>query len=291
MSRRNYLVAMVAVGALTAGCGGQGGTRPGVPDSPQLGSTGSPGPADPVALIGNWRLAEVAEEPDGILRLAPDRVQLFGRCGMLVGSWRADAGGLFVVGMFGASGAEGRTGCAKADRLTPDWLRLVRSYRVEGDTRVLLDGEGALVARLLPGAKPTAGPDLAASEVEPPRATDEVRRWSAPAAALPVTLTPAEADRLVGRWVPASGPERAYVEFGADGEWRGSDGCNRQAGRWIAGPGGALLATTGFSTLIGCDSAPVGAWLSSSWRAGLDGETLVLLDFRGGEAGRLRRAG
>lgn len=291
MGRRSYLVAIVAIGALLAGCAGQGGTQASAPNSTQLGSTGSPGPADPVALIGNWRLAEVAEEPDGILRLAPDQVQLFGRCGMLVGSWRADAGGLFVVGMFGASGAEGRTGCEKAGRSTPEWLRLIRSYRLEGETRVLLDGEGELVARLLPGAKPTAGPNLAASEVAPPKVTDEVRRRFAPAAALPVTLTPADGDRLVGRWLPAPGPETAYVEFGADGEWRGSDGCNGQAGRWIAGPGGALLATTGFSTLIGCDHAPVGAWLSSSWRAGLDGETLVLLDARGEEAGRLRRAG
>ncbi|WP_319460259.1 hypothetical protein [Micromonospora sp. RTP1Z1] len=102
---------------------------------------------------------------------------------------------------------------------------------------MLLDGGGKLVARLLPGAKPTAGPNLAASEVAPPEVTDEVRRQFAPAAALSAMLTPADGNRLVGRWVPAPGPETAYAEFRADGEWRGSDGCNGQAGRWIAGRG------------------------------------------------------
>lgn len=291
MARRNYLLAMVVATALLAGCAGQGGPEASAPETPRLGGGGSPAPADPVALVGNWTLAEVAEEPSGILRIAPDQIQLFGRCGMLVGSWRADAAGLFVAGTFGASGAEGVAGCEKAAESTPPWLRRVTSYRLVGGTPVLLDNQGAPVARLLPGAKPTAGPNLAASEVAPPEITDEVRRRFAPAAALPARLTPADRDRLVGKWVPARGPRTAYVEFRADGEWRGSDGCNGQAGRWVAGPAGALLATTGFSTLIGCDSAPVGAWLSSTWRAGLDGETLVLLDAGAEEVGRMRRVG
>ncbi|OKI63994.1 hypothetical protein A6A27_26070 [Micromonospora sp. CB01531] len=243
-----------------------------------------------MALLGNWTLAGVAEEPHGILRLAPDRMQLFGRCGILVGSWRADTGGLFVAGMFGSSGAEGGRGCDDAPGQNPQWLQRVASYRLEGDTPMLLDADGALVARLLPGATPTPGPYLAASEVAPPEITDEVRRQFAPAAALPATLAPVAGDRLVGKWVPVSGPRTAYVEFKADGEWRGSDGCNGQAGRWVVGSGGAFLATTGPSTQIGCDGVPVGAWLTSSWRAGLAGETLVLLDARSKETGRLRRA-
>ncbi|MCW3814081.1 META domain-containing protein [Micromonospora sp. DR5-3] len=244
-----------------------------------------------MALLGNWTLAGVAEEPRGILRLAPDQIQLFGRCGILVGSWRADAGGFFVAGMFGSTGAEGGRGCDSAPGQNPQWLNRVTSYQLEGETPLLLDADGAVVARLLPGATPTPGPYLAASEVGPPEITDEVRRRFAPAAALPATLTPATRDRLVGKWVPVSGPRRAYVEFKADGEWRGSDGCNGQAGRWVVDPAGAFLATTGPSTLIGCDGVPVGAWLSSSWRAGLDGKTLVLLDAQAKEAGRLRRAG
>ncbi|MEU5724255.1 hypothetical protein ABZ783_20825 [Micromonospora sp. NPDC047738] len=279
---------MVAVGALLAGCAGGTAAEKSPPPALPPGS-GSPGVADPVALLGNWTLAGVAEEPHGILRLAPDRIQLFGRCGILVGSWRADAGGLFVAAMFGSSGAEGGPGCTNAEP-NPRWLQRVTSYRLEGDTPMLLDADGALVARLLPGATPTPGPYLAASEVAPPEITDEVRRQFAPAAALPATLTPAAGNRLVGRWVPVSGPRRAYVEFKADGEWRGSDGCNGHGGRWVVGSGGAFLATTGPSTLIGCDGVPVGAWLASSWRAGLAGETLVLLDARSKETGRLRRA-
>ncbi|MFC6020815.1 hypothetical protein ACFP2T_32180 [Plantactinospora solaniradicis] len=80
------------------------------------------------------------------------------------------------------------------------------------------------------------------------------------------------------------------MELGADGGWSGSDGCNRQSGRWVAGRAGALLATMGPSTLIGCVNVAVGSRLGNAWRAGLDGDVLVLLDPVGGETGRLRRA-
>ena len=60
------------------------------------------------------------------------------------------------------------------------------------------------------------------------------------------------------------------------------------AGRWVGGPEGLLLATTGPSTLMYCPGAPVGAWMSNTGRAGLDGEILVLVDNQGKELGRLR---
>ena len=53
-------------------------------------------------------------------------------------------------------------------------------------------------------------------------------------------------------------------------------------------PGGALLATSGVSTLMACDSqVPVGSWLSTAARAGFDGTELLLIDVDGSPVGRL----
>jgi hypothetical protein len=108
---------------------------------------------------------------------------------------------------------------------------------------------------------------------------------------LPRDLAAMGRDALVGRWVPTEDPRRAYVELRPDGSWDGSDGCNGQSGRWVAGPRGAFLATTGLSTLVACRNVPLGSWLGATWRAGLDRGTLVLLDAGGQELGRLRRVG
>ncbi|MEH0933791.1 hypothetical protein [Micromonospora psammae] len=254
--------------------------------------------ADPVALIGAWKVAEVDEGAGDILRLAPDThdgLLLFSRCGVLMGMWQANVNGLFVAGTSGYSASHDGPGCRPGAGATPAWLRRASAFRVEGGSPVLLDDRGGPVARLLPGAKPTPGPNLLPSLAEPPVVTDEVRRAFAPAAALPAGLTPARRDTLLGRWVPmgvptsSPRPERPHVELRDDGEWRGSDGCNGEGGRWVAGPAGDLLATSGPSTLIGCDNISVGFWLSNASRAGLDGDVLVLLDAQGGETGRLQR--
>ncbi|MFI0791776.1 META domain-containing protein [Micromonospora rubida] len=123
---------------------------------------------------------------------------------------------------------------------------------------------------------------MAASELAPPVVTDAARRALAPAAPLPAALIPVDRRRLAGRWVPTDGHKAAYVEFTADGEWRGSDGCNDGSGRWITAAGGTLLATAGAVTLMYCAaSVPVGAWLWTARRAGFEGAT------RGGRSGTL----
>jgi hypothetical protein len=284
------LGALMTVGALVTGCAAPGGSPaappPGAPTSP------APLPATPLALIGNWTVAGVAEQPDGILRLASGDIRLVDRCGTRYGSWRADAQGLFVAGLFSASLADGAAAACEAEAATtPRWLARAEAYRMDGPTPVLLDRAGAAVARLLPGAQPSPPPDVTASEVAPPEVDRDARRAFPPVAPLPAALTPAARDMLIGKWLPARGSRAAYVEFLAGGAWRGSDGCNGQGGRWVAGPTGALLATGGPSTDIGCDNVPVGAWMAAAWRAGLDGETLVLLDAGAQELGRLRRAG
>lgn len=60
-------------------------------------------------------------------------------------------------------------------------------------------------------------------------------------------------------------------------------------GAWTVGADGRLRATAGVSTMIGCAGVPVGSWLASAGRVGLDGQTLVLLDDDGAELGRLAR--
>jgi hypothetical protein len=62
-----------------------------------------------------------------------------------------------------------------------------------------------------------------------------------------------------------------------DGSWNGSDGCNGKGGRWIAGPPARGWPSRA-QTLIGCDGADVGGWLSGASRAGTAGAELVLLD-------------
>ncbi|MEU8263137.1 hypothetical protein AB0C02_21200 [Micromonospora sp. NPDC048999] len=298
MSRIRYLVAAMAVGTLLVGCGERVGAErdaPGGQATDSGAAMGSP-PGDPVALIGSWTVTEVDGGAGDVLRLASDTdggLLLFGRCGVRMGTWRAAADGLFVADATDGSVSGNARGCGPGTEAADAWLRRAAAFRVDGDSRVLLDGQGVRVARLLPGAKPTPGPNLLPSLAEPPTVTDEARRALASAAALPSTLTPARRDALLGRWVPADGrrdgPQAPYVELRDDGEWQGSDGCNGQSGRWVAGPDGAVLATAGPSTLIGCDNVPVGFWLSAASRAALDGQVLVLFDAQGKETGRLRR--
>ncbi|WP_405114715.1 META domain-containing protein [Micromonospora sp. NBC_01405] len=293
MVRQSYLATLVVFGVLLAGCDGQTGAGS-AGSGPVPGATEASRPLAPEKLVGSWTIADVGDPGAGkILRFAPSGLHLIGSsCGTLGGSWRADVDGVFLADIDTAFSAavEGIPGCERASQDVPGWLRRVTAYQFDGSGRpVLLDDLARPVARLIPGATPTAGPDMMASELVPPVVTDEARQALAPAAALPEALAAVDRRRLAGRWVPTDGHKAAYVEFTADGEWRGSDGCNDESGRWITGAGGTLLATAGSATLMYCvASVPVGEWLWTARRAGFDGATLVLLDAQGKEKGRLR---
>ncbi|MET7866617.1 META domain-containing protein [Micromonospora taraxaci] len=289
------LATLVVMGVLLlSGCARQGHPEAAGPKPPVTGTTGATVPLAPEMLIGSWTLVDVADPGAGtILRLADSELHVIGsHCGTLGGSWLANDEGVFLADVWSASAlaVDSTPGCEKASQETPGWLRSVTAYQFDAaGSPVLLDRRGQTVARLIPGATPTPEPDKADSVLEPPVVTDEARRALAPAVALPATLVPADQRQPVGRWAPKRGHKAAYVEFTANGEWHGSDGCNDQSGRWITAAGGTLLATSRAATLAFCsDSVPIEQWVTTARRAGLDGKALVLLNAQGDETGRLQ---
>lgn len=282
------LLAMAGCGAGTAGEPGDAGAPPGS-TSPPGGPAAPAAPGDPVALVGLWSVRGAAgEEAGAILRLADSGLSIWRKCGLLAGGWRADPAGLFLGSVDSWNGS-----CDLPPDPQPAWLARVAGYRVAGADRLLLDQDGATVARLAPGRRPAHRDDVADSESAPPVVTAELRRLLAPAAPLPAGLRPASAAELTRRWVPADGtaadrPRGPFAQLRADGSWSGSDGCNGQGGRWLAGAGGAFLAVSGAQTQIGCANVNVGSWLSGAARAGIAADELVLLDRSGRELSRLR---
>lgn len=253
-----------------AGCGGS-------TDGPQAPGPGTGGPrapaavasggVDPTILIGSWQVADPGDQSGAVVQFGAGDVQVRADCGRLLGSWRANPLGMFVADIHGWDGqCTGDT--------APQWLATATGFRDHGDGPQLLDRDGEVTARLVPAGTPQPG------ESPEPYATP---------APLPPGLAPADAASLLGRWHPVEPPaSKAFLELAPSGEWSGSDGCNGQGGRWVAGPDGALLATSGVSTLMACDNqVPVGSWLSTAARAGFDGTELVLLDMDGNPVGRL----
>lgn len=302
MRRHRYVIGSIAVAALLlTGCAGRGTSAAPAPVAPT--ATTPTVLQDPIGLIGMWAVTGRGVATDTALRLADDGLWMFHGCEVRYGEWRADQSGLFLADVHGTSMTDDRRcGPAPAPR-APDWLARAGGFRAEGDNRVLLDADGAEVARLRPGARPRGGPDVHRPWLEPPTVTDEARRRFAPVPALPAGLAAPAPDNLIGRWLPLSGPDGRtpapgpggwptppFAELAVDGTWRASDGCNATQGRWAAGSGGAFAATGGVSTLIGCDNVPVGVWLGTARQASLDGDVLVLRDAQGTETGRLRRA-
>ncbi|GGM31189.1 MULTISPECIES: hypothetical protein [Micromonospora] len=289
MRGRGYVVGMLAVGLLLSGCAGRTDGQDAPGDSTVGWDVG-----EPTGLIGSWTVTGL-DGAEPILRLAPDDLSVFEDCGVRLGQWRAHPDGLFVASVSGGLATSRSAGgeCA-GETETPDWLARVTGFRTDGDQRVLLDEQDQQVARLRPGARPSAPPEMSAEQAAPPVVTDQARRDLGPVKELPAALTAPARDAVLGRWAPADGarggPRAAHVELRADGDWRGSDGCNGQGGRWVLGSGGAFLASSGPSTLIGCDNVPVGSWLDGARRIGLDGAVLVLFDAQGAETARLHRA-
>ncbi len=148
------------------------------------------------------------------------------------------------------------------------------------------------MASLTVDGAPVPIPTAAEFYTQPPELTDRVHEYFRAAAALPIGLAPATAAMLEGKWVPVAYTVSTdpHALFEVDGTWTGSDGCNGGAGRWAVGADGEFLATSGPSTLIGCEGAPVPFWVSQATAAGINADGwLLLFDATGTEIGRLER--
>jgi len=289
MRRLLRVLAAASLGA--AACTGGSSTSP-----PLASPAGSPGasasPAspwqhgDPAQLVAAWKV-EVPGSSDHASLVIGDAADgglaLFDACGLLQGDFRASPAGMFIGYLFGGSDA-----CDIA--AAAPWMRKVVAFRLVGQDAQLLDRQGRLVATLLPGAHPTTGPD-ASPDFARGRLTQQLRESFASPPELPSGITAVSAARVVGRWVPLHGswPRPAFVSFATDGKWSGSDGCNGAGGTYVLGPDGLFLATSGPSTLVGCNNAPLASWPAQSRRIGIEKGQLVFTGPDGKVLGRARR--
>ncbi|MBV9293091.1 MAG: META domain-containing protein [Frankiales bacterium] len=290
------LMALLGAALLMSACAEQSPVVRSRPVTPSAPASGPWTPGDPTRLVGSWHLTAAGEDPGAILTIGDresGKLVLFRRCGMFFGGWRANPHGLFIGDLYG-----GDQSCyLPAKNPAWPWLDRVTGFRTDGSAMLLLDRAGATVARLTPGAHPHAGPNDSTTYAGPPVVTKAIRDQVRDPAPLPAGLRPAPASDVLGRWLPVVGHEqkspvadRAFVAFGRDGRYTGSDGCNGAGGRYVVGPDGLLLATSGASTAIGCANSPVSEWPARAGRVGLRHGRLVFVSPTGTILGEVTRA-
>lgn len=266
---------------LVAGCSGSGSGAARQPNGPS-----HPVVGNPLELVGAWHVTGAGEQAGTSLILGSQLI-LFRSCGELFGSWNADEYGDFIGA---ATGGSQRCFLGRHEDSDVAWLRQAVGFRIVGLGRILVDASNKVVARLSPGAHPTAGSDVAPSEASPPVVTPALAHSFMPPAALPSRFQPATTDSVLGRWHavgPTAGNPAAYVEFSTEGRWDGSDGCNGIGGNYAIGPAGELLTTSGASTDVGCDNAPLDTWIGQARRVAVSQGRLVLFDATAHEIGVL----
>ena len=258
------------------------------PDAPPMFGEPVDGESAAIGLVNLWRVTGAEGESDATwLRLDAQEFQLWRDCGMVAGSWAA-TDTLFLGAVWGGMGGT----CADSGIPVVTWLDDVTGYAQTADGYDLLSADGDALASLSIDGAPEPIADAAEFFAQPPELTAEVRAQFRAPAALPAELQPASTDVLMGRWVPAGldVPTDPHVAFEADRIWSGSDGCNGGGGRWAVSDNGEFLATSGPSTLIYCEGAPVPSWVAQTTSAGISPDGLLLLfDASGTELGRLAR--
>lgn len=282
---KRFALPVVAV-LLLAGCAGQANPDDVLPTAPPLITEPGAGESAAIGLVNLWRVANAAgESAETWLRLDANEFQLWRDCGLVMGSWDA-TDSLFLAGVNSASGE-----CATEALPAVDWLESATSFAKTADGYELRANDGEVVASLTIDGAPQPTDTAAELYAQPPEITDDVRSRFAVPAPLGDDFDPAAADALAGRWVPVEKtPTDPHAEFNADGTWTGSDGCNGASGRWTVAESGEFLATSGPSTLMYCEGAPVPAWVAQASAAGLDDAgQLHLFDSSGTALGSLIR--
>jgi hypothetical protein len=288
--RRVATIALAAI-LLLAGC--SSAPPPSVSPSPE--SSEAPESAAEtdwdagLQLVNLWRVSGAeGTGPDTFVRFAASDVTVWADCGVASGSWRA-LGSAFVADLWGADSGECLGEPVRRTHPSLAWLDAAQGFRTAGAGIELLDRVGTVVAVLTVDGVPPANPHYADSFREAPVITPELEALFAPPQPLPRGDSPADATQLVGRWEFAGAFSAGvpFVEFTSDGSWEGSDGCNFSGGRWAADSTGAFVATSGVSTLIGCEGAAVPSWVWAASRVGIRDDALVLFDTAGGQLGAL----
>ena len=282
---KRFALPVVAI-LLLAGCAGQADPDDLPPASPPMFAEPGEGESAALGLVNLWRVTGAEGEGEATwLRLDAQEFQLWRDCGMINGSWVA-TDTLFLGEAWGAMGD-----CATDSMPQVGWLTQAVGFTATPGGYDLLAPDGRVVASLSIDGSPEPIPTAAEYFAEPPEVTDEVRAQFAAPAPLPAELEPAAADALQGKWVPVeTTPTDPHVIFNADGTWTGSDGCNGGSGRWAADSEGGFLATSGPSTLMYCEGAPVPGWVGQASAAGLDSDgQLQLFDKAGTLLGTLAR--
>jgi hypothetical protein len=279
---------IVALALVLTGCTAQG-TGAATPAGAGAGASPSAAPAaDPLDLIGLWRVTGAeGEDADTWLRIDAREMQLWRDCGFISWHWAALPGRL-TTSVSGASGE-----CAENTAI-PDapWLASTVGFEPTAEGWLFRDADGGVTATLAIGGAPTPIPTSDELYTRPPVVDATTRAHFQPPVGLPGSLTPATVEALALRWIPvgfetADDATRPFVEFDTPDGYRASDGCNGARGGWLLGDGGLFAATDANMTLIGCEGAEVPGWVAGARRAALDGDELVLLDDFGTELGRL----
>jgi heat shock protein HslJ len=246
---------------------------------------------DASGLVNLWRVSGAAGEAGNTwLRLDATEFQLWRDCGVITGDWRAHAD-LFLAWVVGATGH-----CFPLETIPAvPWLESATGFRAAHHGWILTDTHGTAVATLTIAGAPAADTDAARSFREPPTQSSDAGTWERVSGrrppARPAGTSPATAAHLAGRWVPADlvAPTHPYLQVEADGSWHGSDGCNGNQGRWALNDRGDFLASSGMSTMMFCEGAPVPSWLAQARLAVFENGRLRLLDADGGRLGDLER--
>jgi hypothetical protein len=248
--------------------------------SPTASPTPSTAPSSSTALgrdarllVGWWRVATSAGQAD--LGLGEDGRVVVASCSSDV-TWAASPTGLFVAASYGYDG-----GCS-GQRPDLRWLEGAFAFAVSTDRLLLVDASGTAVAR---GTREQPPSGHEAFTVPP-----GLKARLADAKQLPQGVRPVTATQLQRRWVPKgqySGGGKAFVTFGKDRAWTGSDGCNGAGGRYGFGDFGEVVSIAGASTQIGCQNSPAPQWVTKARRLGLVEGVLALYDGNATLLGRL----
>lgn len=241
------------------------------------------GVANPSDLVGVW-WPRGRDSLDGrLLAVGAGEFAVFDDFCKADGSWRASSSGLMST--FYTSSGSGQ--CDGVFDVSDGWFAGITWFVVKEDRVELLSASGKTVLTLEPAEQSSTKMLDGLAQKFPAEK---------PVAPLPAGFEVPSTEQLVDvRWLPldvpvghqGAGADRAFAEFSGNGYWQASDGCNGQRGSWALHPDtGEWLATSGFSTLMGCANVPVAETVTGAAAVGLDGEQLVFFGAGGDEMDR-----